>query len=352
MKSILVSNLKNLGDVICGTACLELVRRTRPDLRVGLMIRPAAVEIMRNSPLVDDLFVYDYKSGSGAGSVIRMAREIRPKKYDAFVTLDRKPRSLAVALLAGIKQRYAPVVDKKGDRDFRHVPYLANRLVHYPQGLRRCLVEFFSDPVLKALGIEEQGEGQGRITLPPLSDGNRKKAETLLAPAGNRPRVGFSVCADYPGKHWAPDRFAQLMDRLARSHNPFLYVTGAPGDREYIDRLSALCETAKPVNYAGQTGILDTVAVMARSDLFVTLDTGSVHMAANSGLENVICIFTCTRPVGVQRSAPRAKMFWTGEPCCPCSGVCPKGYDTAPCRVGIGVDEVYRAAIEMLDRSK
>ena len=347
MKSILVSNLNNLGDVICSTAALDLIRRGFPEARIGFLIRGDAEGVVRGNPLIDDLYVYKYRSGSSLASLWRMARTVREGRYEMFLSLDRKPRSALVAFLAGIKTRITP------DRLHIHtnprwwMPYLSTKVMPMEKDAYRCLVDMFEEPVRRALGLE----GRGETSLPPLGQAEIDKARDIFAAAGDRPRIGFSVRANASVKNWSPDRFAALMDKLNDSHRPFIYVTGAPGDREYIDALLSLCRSAKGTNLAGMTSLMDTAALASMSNLFITLDTGAVHVAGNSGIRNLICIFTCTIPEGVLRSARPSRVFWTNESCCPCMS-CPYEYDNAPCRTGIGVEEVYAAAVELLEKGE
>lgn len=345
MKSILISNLNNLGDVICSTAALDLIRRAYPDTRIGFMVKPDAEGVMQGHPLVDDLFVYRYRSGSSVSSLWSMAGEVKRKRYEMYISLDRKPRSALVAFLAGIKKRITPNRLHLTTEPRWWMPLLCNRIIEYPKNSFHSLVEMFETPIKDALGLQ----GRGRTSVPPLSTAMKARAAEMFAPAADRKTIGFSVKANAEMKDWPAECFAHLMDSLSESLDPFIYVTGAPGDRDYIDALLARCRVAKGSNFAGKTSLMDTVALAASSDLFITLDTGAVHLAGNSGIENLICIFTCTEPEGVLESARQARVFWTGEKCCPCSS-CHYGYGLAPCQTGVTVDMVYEAAVEMLDK--
>lgn len=347
MRSILVSNLNNLGDVICSTAGLDLLRKSFPGVRIGLIVKADAREAVAGNPLIDDLFVYAYKSGSSLSSLPKMAAQIRPHRYEAYLSLDRKPRTLALALLAGIRNRIAPDRLHLTTKPKWWMPFLFTKVIRYPADPFRCLVEQFEDPVRKAFGIE----GRGTTSIPPRTPAQRENAARLLAPGEGKKIIGFSVKANHPTKNWIPARFAELMDRLAEKYGAFQYITGAPGDAPYIDDLIRLCRVAKPANFAGKTSLMEVAALADRSDLFVTLDTGAVHVAGNSELKNLICLFFATIPEGVLRSARQAAVFWSGEACCPCSS-CPHPLDEAPCRVKIGVDEVFAKAVELLAKGK
>ncbi len=347
MKSIFISNLNNLGDVICSTAGLELLRRHFPDARIGLMVKPDAGGVMTGHPLVDDVFVYHYASGASLSSLWAMAARVRSHRYEAFLSLDRKPRSLAIAMLAGIRRRIAPDRLHLGTKPKWWMPYLFGDVIRYPENPFRCLVEQFEDPVRRAFGID----GKGGTSIPPRTREQRDAAARLLAPAGGGKMIGFSVNANDSVKNWPAERFAELMDRLAEKYAAFQYITGAPGDARYIDGLIRLCRVALPENFAGKTSLMEMAALADRTDLFVTLDTGAVHVAGNSDAKNLICIFTATIPEGVLRSAARAHVFWSGEACCPCAS-CPYPFSEAPCRTRIRVDDVFAKADELLAKGE
>lgn len=344
MNSILISNLNNLGDVICSTSALDLIRRHFPYARIGLMVRPDAGQVLRRHPLVDDLFIYQYKSGSSVGGLWKMAWQIRPKNYEMYLSLDRKPRSALIAFLAGIKTRVTPDRLHHFSPPRWWMPYLCTRVMQFPPDSFHCLVEMFEEPVRQALDIQ----GYGRTSLPPPTDAERERAQNILALAGGKKIVGFSVRANAPVKNWPPGYFAEMMDRLAENVEPFMYVTGSPGDREYVDQLLAKCRSARPVNLCGHITLMEMAALTGLSDLFVTLDTGAVHIAGNSGLENLICIFTATEPEGVLKSARQAVVMTTSEPCCPCRS-CSYDEDKRPCQTGLSVDTVYEAAMNLLN---
>lgn len=347
MRSLLLSNLRNLGDVICSTAALNLIRDNMPQTRIGLLVKADAEEVVRGHPAVDDLYVFPRRRASTLATVWRMATQIRPKGYEYYLSLDRKPRSALVAWLAGIRPRVTPSHLLGTANTEWWMRLLFQKILPYETGCFHSLVEMFLDPTRQALGLM----GRRPTSLPPLLPEHRARAAELLTPAFGRPKVGFSVKANFPLKTWPAERFARVMDRLEEDAGAFIYVTGAPGDREYIDQLLALRQHQGGLNLAGKTDVLETAALAAASDLFITLDTGAVHVAGNSGLAHLVCIFTCTEPVGVLDSAPMARVIYSGEACSPCqrsAEECPEPL----CQRRIGVEQVYEAAMAVLRNKK
>ncbi|MCD8138966.1 MAG: glycosyltransferase family 9 protein [Planctomycetaceae bacterium] len=343
MNSILISNLNNLGDVICSTAALDLIRRHFPYARIGVLVKPDAAEVLRRHPLIDYLHVYQYKSGSSIGSLWNMSWQVRDKAYEMYISLDRKPRSALIAFLAGIKTRITPDCLHLTTQGRWWMPYLCNRVLHFPPNSFHSLVDMFEEPVRQALGID----GKGETSIGPFGDTDKERARNILALSGDKKVIGFSVRANAAVKNWPPERFATVMDRLAVSLDPFLYVTGAPGDREYVEALLEQCRYASPVNLCGYLTLMEMAALTSKSDLFITLDTGAVHVAGNSGVKRLICIFTATEPEGVLESAKQATVLCTNEPCCPCTD-CPHDESARPCQLGISVDTVFKTAVDLL----
>jgi ADP-heptose:LPS heptosyltransferase len=335
----LISNLNNLGDVICSTAALRLIRDNFPRARIGLMVKPEAAEAVRNHPLVDNLLVVSYRSGSLGEKLGDTVRRVRKAGYEVFLSLDRKLRTALVAWLAGIRRRVVPGSLHLGERPKWWLRLLFTEILPFPPDRFHSLVEMFEEPARLALGLT----GKGAASLPPIPEAARARAAALLAPAGGRPVAGFSVRANFPLKNWLPERWAEVMDRLEDERNAFIYLTGAPEDRDYAERIIGLRKGGLTLNLAGQTTLLETAALMAASDLFLTLDTGAVHVAGNAGARNLVCLFTCTEPAGVLESARQARVASSGEGCSPCRkrlAECPE----PACQRNLTVEMVMEAA--------
>jgi ADP-heptose:LPS heptosyltransferase len=338
----LVSNLNNLGDVVCSTAALALIKANFPGVRLSLIVRPEAEVAVRNHPLVDRLSVF--RRGSAMPrEAFRIAREVAPERAEAFLSLDRKPGPALAARFLGIRRRIVPDRLHLGDKRPWWLPFLFNEVMRYPPDMFHNLVEMFEDPVRRAFGIG----GRGTVSLPPVPSASRVRAGQWLAVAGNRPAVGFSVRANHSLKNWLPERWAEVMDRLEEELGVFIYVTGAASDREYAEAVLRLRRKEGAVNLAGEMAVPDLAALAGRSALFLTLDTGTAHVVGNSGNCGLVVVFTCTEPEGIRDSAVRAKAVWSGERCSPCRkrpGECPE----PACQRNVTAEMVMSAAREAL----
>ncbi|UQZ88784.1 hypothetical protein C4J81_06025 [Deltaproteobacteria bacterium Smac51] len=297
--------LVNVGDVIMMTSALELIRQKRPRTRIAVLARPDAAELLNGNPCLDELIIYPYRSGSPFHGLGELLGRIRQGHYEAFLSLDRRPRGAMAAALAGIKERIGPDILFAGARPKFWTKFLFTRQIHMTEDeCRGSLVEMFQLVVRRGLEIE----GKGRITLPPVSPEKQQWVGQLFQGAKG-PVIGLCVRTNDPGKTWPMNRFVSLMRRLHQDYNAFMYITGGPADREYVAQLTEKLGPVPALDLAGQTRLMDIPALAAQSDLCITLDNGTAHLMANSGLEKLICIMIATAPKILIDSMPQAEFI-------------------------------------------
>jgi ADP-heptose:LPS heptosyltransferase len=168
-----------------------------------------------------------------------------------------------------------------------------------------------------------------------------------------RPVVGIQPAAGRKIKEWDPIRFAETGAELARSRGATIMLIASAHDAH----ASAAVKAAWPrdlrlVELPTETGLVDLAAVLEQLDLFITGDTGPMHLAAAVGVP-VLAIFGPSLPTRYAPLSPRARIVRIDLPCSPCNrmrqppercvGIIPD------CLSGIPTTQVLQAAREMLD---
>lgn len=341
-KNILVHSLVNIGDVLLTTGALALLREACPGARVTMMVRPNAAELVTDHPWVDEVLVYDYKNTHRSpGGQLAFLRELRQRRFDLVISFDRKLRPAILAVLAGIPRRVT------ADRIFDNKPGLVTKLytdiIDIPYDVSTKLQrETYQEIVRRFFGKT----GAAQPALGRLHEVHYAAADSLLArlPSG-KPRIGLCVKGTFALKNWPQERFARLMEALEKETDAAFFVTGAPEDKAYADEMIAT-STVKAANFCGATGLKELAALLERTHLFITVDTGAAHIAATTGVPMVV-LYGCTSP---QRWAPansRAAVISRDPECCPCA-VAEDGCDMARCLLDIKVEEVLEAALRIL----
>jgi ADP-heptose:LPS heptosyltransferase len=199
------------------------------------------------------------------------------------------------------------------------------------------------------------GRPPGRARPDPLTDADRAFAHRFFAERGldaRRPLVGLHPSGGRPVKQWDLARWAEVAARLQRAQGATVLITGSEADRPLAAEIARALPTP-PVDLTGQLSVRETLAVIAGLDLFLSPDTGPMHMAAAAGTASV-SVFGPSDPARYFSGAPGPRHvvvrpdLW----CAPCNLIrrppeeCAHG---APeCLRLVTVDQVYAAAAAVL----
>ncbi|MDU2063347.1 MAG: glycosyltransferase family 9 protein [Sporomusaceae bacterium] len=345
--NILVYSLVNIGDVILTTSAIALVRKAYPDAKITAMVRPDAASIMENNPLIDEVYIYQYKSKERSfSSIWKEVKKIKNKKFDLCFAFDGKTRSWLLTWLARIPIRVGgkKLFDNKFSWStlfFTHAIPLPHDLLTTPQA------HTFQSIVQGYTGIKEFA----RPVIARIEDTHKQKVKQLL---GGLPRKKYSIALCVKGtfalKNWPQEYFATLVERLNERYEANFYIIGAPGDRAYADEVVAL--SSVPIhNFCGKTTLIDLAALLDQSDLFVTVDTGAAHVAATTSVP-ILAMFGCYPPPRWRPLSDKVITYHFDVPCCPCQVPEDGCENEKKCLTGITVEEVYKGACQWLDQKE
>jgi heptosyltransferase-2 len=174
----------------------------------------------------------------------------------------------------------------------------------------------------------------------------------VTAAAGVAPGVywAFAPGAEYgPAKCWPADHYAQLARTLhARDGQPVLLL-GSGKEAALCAQIAEAADGACRV-LAGQTALVDAMALIAAARGVVSNDSGLMHVAAAFGVPQA-AVFGSTSPEHTPPLNPRARVLWLKEElqldCAPCfDRVCRFGHTR--CLTGVGAERVERALDDAL----
>jgi len=204
-------------------------------------------------------------------------------------------------------------------------------------------VHYYRD-LIRKLGL--------RIVEPDLrlrvSDEEREAVRADLRAAGvdpHRPLVVLNPGASYgPAKRWPAARFAALGRLLQKEKNAGVAVTGSPAEADIAAAVAAAMDV-KPLNLAGKTTLRRLLAVIGEAAVFVTNDTGPMHMA-NALRVPVVAVFGPTDPRATAPFHPPSAVLKKDAPCWPCLyRKCP--YDHR-CMISISAEDAFAACAAWL----
>ena len=197
--------------------------------------------------------------------------------------------------------------------------------------------------ILEGAGL---AAGTRQLELHVGAEDRRRGAERLAGLPAGGPVVGLNPSATYgPAKQWPPARYAALADALCRDFGARIVVLGGPGDGPLGETIAAGMQHPC-LDLSAKTELGEAMALIEACDLFVTNDSGLMHVAAALQVP-VIAIFGSTNPVTTGPHSSRSRVVRTPLACSPClKPQCPEGH--LQCMASVSVEAVLAAAGEFL----
>jgi ADP-heptose:LPS heptosyltransferase len=170
--------------------------------------------------------------------------------------------------------------------------------------------------------------------------------------AAGRPLVGVHPSGGRAVKQWDPARWGEVAARLERDFGATIVVTGSEADRPLAEAVARGLR-GKPVLLAGRLGVRETMAVIAGLDLFLSPDTGTMHMACAVGTPSVTIFGPSDAVRYFSGRGPRHVVVRADLWCSPCNLIrkppaeC-DGPQPPECLRLVSVDVVHAQAVRLL----
>ncbi len=341
-KNILINALVNLGDVVLATAACDLIKKNSPDAKITMLVKSVVKEAVIDNPVVDDVIAFEYNARKNSlGKMYEVIREIRRRNFDLAISFDRKLRPALITFAAGIPRRVCPtkIFESKKSR----VPLLYTDVIEMDYDLfSKPQAENFQEIVRRFFKIE----GHGKPHFPTNFSSNVEKLLSQIP--DDKIKIALCVKGTFPLKTYPKEYFAEVVNSLRQKYNAAFFIIGAPNDKSYADEVIA--EIGGGVlNFCGETSITDLAEIFRRADLFLTVDTGAMHIAATTGIKTV-AFFGCSPVVRYSPINKNSVVLSSKEPCCPCSvreKDCPS-YPKPNCLYNVKPSEMIEAAVKFL----
>lgn len=338
IRRVLIRGTNWIGDAVMTTPAVRGIRNTFPNARISMLAKPWVLPVFEDCPHVDDLVVYDAGGRHrGMAGKFRLARDLKPAGFDAAVLLQNAFEAALITRLAGIPCRIGFDTDARG--------WLLTHPVQCTPGIKKIHQTGYYLEILKGIGRPWGDRSLG------LTIGHRRRTEgkRLLDRCGVKPGdtiVGINPSATFgPAKQWFPERFARLADRIHDACGAKILVFGGPDDRDLGRRITRLMRRPT-IDLSGRTTLSEAMALIAACRLFISNDSGLMHVAAALDTP-LIAIFGSTNPVTTGPQSERSRVIRSDISCSPClKPVCPEGH--LDCMDRIGVDRVFDAVRAML----
>lgn len=304
-----------LGDAVMATPAIEALYERYPDAKFTFVGSYVSLEALKHHPACSRAYVDETKKGgSRLLNTYRMAKEIG--NHDMAVTFRNQLHSSLLLFWTG-------------------TPLTAGRASWHS----RLLLSHAVKPAHPSHLVEQYRDIAQSLSTAPLVIG---KLTLHMTPHHyERPTLGINPGATYgSAKRWYPEKFAEVARFFAGHYD--IVIFGGPNEVEMARDIESRLEGIGIVNMAGKTSIQELCAMIGGLDLFITNDSGPMHVAAAYRVPTV-AIFGPTRHLETsQWQNEKSSIVRHDMECSPCmKRECPLGHHE--CMKSITSSEVIEA---------
>lgn len=338
-KTILVLKIGAIGDVLMSTPLLHALRNAYPHARIIYAVGKWSKAVLENNPNVDEVMDFDDPIiwRRDLKAILVLIRRLRSVHADIGFVLDRHFYASLLAVASGVRFRVGYDRNGEGFANNRNVVYgpVKHEIV-YHLDLLRSLGKDVPDGVMEAFpSTEDQGIAESIFAQPPFA---------------GRTCIGFMVGgAKNPGqdmhiRRWPFSHYCALIGLLLEHFpNIVIILFGGPSDViENKEVIRSVGHADHIAQLAGRTSILQSIACMKRCAVFVTHDSGPMHMAATAGVP-VVSIFGPVHPARKAPRGPQNEYLWRPDlpgALCDEEGRFPKDIKELKCMTGVTPKDV------------
>ena len=274
---ILLVRLSHLGDVCHALVVFHGLRQAYPKARIWWAMQPEFAGLVEGLDGLAGVVPFDRRGGWRAWP--RMRKELKRLRFDFAVDAQGNWKSAVATRLSG-----APIRLGMAKADWRE-PSAARAMSHLAERARGAHAIDRAHALVRCLGPDLPLRYHLPITQAELEEA-RRWWKTLGPESAPTRILHLGVAGD--ARSWAPERFAELAERLVERGDAVLILSG-PGEAEWGAQLEQRIPPRPGLSHCvGQRGLRALAARFAvareRGARLLVCDSGPSHVAAAVGL--------------------------------------------------------------------
>lgn len=286
-KRIVIFNVNWLGDVLFSTATIRNIRRNFPDSFIACIIPSRCYPVLKGNPHLDEIIIFDeHDRHKNMLAKLKFVQFLKTKRFDTVFLLHRSFSRALICRLADIPERLGYYTKKRG--------FLLTKKITAPKKDALHRIDYYLNIIEQAgLRVEDRYadfliSDEEEKFVQEFLDKNRVDKKDFL--------VGINPGGNWLPKRWPKEYWAILADKLANKYRARVIITGSHNDLTLASEIKGLMK-ARPLIACGIFNLKQLGALAKKSDLFITGDTGPMHIANAVGAKKIIAIFGPTSPL-------------------------------------------------------
>ena len=262
-----------IGDMIVNSLMFREIKKVYPDIKIGLVARGAAIDIVKDNPNVDEIYEYH----KDRKKIKELALKIKEEKYDLLIDFSEMLRVNQMMLINLCGARFNLGLDRnnwslfdlsvESDKDFKWSEHITKRYLAYllKLGLKSEEINLSYDIYIKE--NSKYTEFLNKI---------KESKRLVLNPYGTSKHKSFSI-----------DTLENIITFLKDKDIAIILVYFGDKFKELETLEKKYTNVYIPKSI---TNILDTALLIKESDFVISPDTSIVHIASTFN-KNIIAVY-------------------------------------------------------------
>lgn len=279
IQRILLIRLSSIGDVLFASPVAEKLRQRFPKAHITWVVETKSKDVIVGNPFVDEVLVWNRKSWNKNARQekkylqlinlnYKFSQSIRALKPDLVINMQDDFRSAVLTHISGAKYRICPA-------NFRKTNKCSANILVDNTAVKHSMLKYVS--LLSPLGIDIKDT---HMTMPFTTE-DIAYADDLLIEQDLQSKqfVILNPAASSEKKIWPSKYYAALADLLIEKCNTPVVFLGAEPDRALVAEIISQMNH-KAYDFSGKTTLNQLGALVQKAKLFISGDTGPLHIAA------------------------------------------------------------------------
>jgi heptosyltransferase-2 len=324
INTILIRATNWVGDAVMTLPAIEAVRECFPESTLVVLARPWVIPLGKGTGRLRN-----------GGAILKTVLQIRKRRFDLAILFQNAFEAALIAYLGGVKHRVGY------DTDHRRF-LLSHPVIRDKDKNHEHHVEYYLS-LVRAMGCDANPRDPALF----VSGDHEEKMRSLLAEKGVD-QGDFVLClgpgAIYgPAKRWPTQRFASVGDMAVERWGAKIIILGSDKEKDICAKVSETMNQPS-IDLCGQVTLGEAVALISRCNLFLSNDSGLMHIASALNVP-LVAIFGSTDPFATGPRGARVRVVRHQVDCAPCMlPECPKDFR---CMLGIEPQEVWKELTDL-----
>lgn len=283
-KTILVTFLMQLGDLVLTTPFLTALRKAVPEAKIVYLIDEKWLDIVKCNPDIDEILTIDRKGKDrGFPALWTYSAQLKERNFDYVINLNPSERCTFLAAFSGAKYKTGatPALFK----------YFFDKRLTLDRGLHAA--DMYLD-VLRQLDVKDLSNDGLKIVAEKSAVQEAQSFYEKNGVQSGDSLVGFNIGSASATKCWLPERFAQVADHVAeKGCKPVFF--GSAGELKMVKQTLDKMQTNSYLVATGGLSVGGLVAALNRLDLLVTNDSGPMHVAISQKVP-IVALYGPSKP--------------------------------------------------------